>query len=133
MKIVKVGHVGIAVKNMDETLKFYTDVLGVKKSDIKDMTMPGAMRLVTIKTPGANLEFVQYLSDKEVLSKYFEGKADAIHHVAINVDDIVAALTAVKKAGGTLVHEKPMEIPGGIKVAFALPKGSKVLIEFMQG
>jgi predicted enzyme related to lactoylglutathione lyase len=81
---------------------------------------------------GSNLEFVQYLSEKEVLAKYADPKADAVHHIGIYVDDILAALATVKKEGGTLIQEKPMQIPGGLKVAFALPKDSKVMIEFME-
>ena len=132
MKIEKVDHVGISVKNMDTTLKFYTDNMGVKKSDITDVTVPGRMRMATLKLGGANLEFVQYLSETDVLYKYVDAKADAIHHVAIYVDNIEEALNTVKKTGGVLVHEKPMKLPSGLKVAFALPKDSKVMIEFME-
>jgi methylmalonyl-CoA/ethylmalonyl-CoA epimerase len=132
MQIEKVDHIGIAVKNMDLTLKFYMEQLGVKKSDIEDMTVPGQMRMATIKIAGANLELVQYLNENEVLAKYAVPGTDAIHHVAIYVDDILEALKKVKNAGGTLIHEKPMEIPGGLKVAFALPANSKVMIEFME-
>ncbi len=132
MKIEKVDHVGISVKNMDATLKFYTEQLGVNKSEISDMTVPGMMRMATIKAAGANLEFVQYLNEKEVLAQYADTKADAIHHVAIYVDNIADTLARVKKEGGTLIHEKPMVIPGGLRVAFALPKESHVMIEFME-
>jgi methylmalonyl-CoA/ethylmalonyl-CoA epimerase len=132
MKIEKVDHIGISVKNMDTTLKFYTDNLGVKKSDIIDQMVPGRMRMATIKLAGANLELVQYLDNTDVLYKYADAKADAIHHVAIYVDNIEEALNTVKKTGGVLVHEKPMKLPSGLKVAFALPKDSKVMIEFME-
>lgn len=132
MLIEKVDHVGIAVKDMDTTLKFYTEQMGVKKSDIRDMTMPGMMRMATITLAGANLEFVQYLNKKEVLAGYADPQLDSIHHVALYVDNIVEALARVKKEGGTLIHDKPMVIPGGLKVAFALPKASKVMIEFME-
>jgi catechol 2,3-dioxygenase-like lactoylglutathione lyase family enzyme len=46
MKIDKVDHVGIAVKDIDATLKFYKENLGVKKEDIEDVTAAGMMRLV---------------------------------------------------------------------------------------
>jgi methylmalonyl-CoA epimerase len=132
LKIDKFDHVGISVKNMDNTLKFYTENLGVKKSDITDMTIPDQIRLATIKLPGASLEFVEYLNDKEVLSKYADPRADAIHHFAVFVDNLAETMSKIKKSGGTLIHETPMEIPGGVKVAFALPKASNVMIEFME-
>jgi methylmalonyl-CoA epimerase len=132
MKIDKVDHVGIAVKDIDATLKFYKENLGVKKEDIEDVTAPGMMRLVTVKLPGANLEFVQYLNDKEILAEYAVPGTDSIHHIGIYVDDIKAVLSAVKKAGGTLIHETPLEIGGGRQIAFALPKSSNVMIEFME-
>jgi methylmalonyl-CoA epimerase len=124
--------VGISVKNLDETIKFYTENFGIKKSDITEMTVPDAVRIATIKVPGANLEFVQYLSEKEILSRFGNPASDSIHHVAINVDNLADTLAAVKKQGGTLVYEKPMQLPGGRLIAFALPKNSHVLIEFMQ-
>ncbi len=133
MRIEKVEHVGIAVKNLDESLKFYTDILGVKKSDITEMGVPNVMRIATVKVPGANLELVQYLNEKEVLAKFGNPAADSIHHVALNVDNIVETLAAVKKQGGTLIHEKPLQLPGGRQIAFALPRNSHVLIEFMEG
>ena len=132
MHIEKVDHVGISVKNIDTALKFYTNNMGVKKSDIIDHLVPGRMRLATIKLAGANLELVQYLDNADVLFKYADAKTDAIHHVAMYVDNIEEALNIVKNAGGVLLHEQPMKLPGGLKVAFALPKDSKVMIEFME-
>jgi len=133
VKIEKVDHVGISVRNLDETLKFYMDNFGIKKTDIVEMGVPNQMKIATIKLAGTNLEFIQYLNPKDLLAKFGNPAADSIHHVAVNVDNIADTLAALKKQGGTLIHEKPIELPGGRKIAFALPKNSHVLIEFMQG
>ncbi len=132
MKIEKVDHIGISVKNMDTALKFYTEVMGIKKGDISEEGIPGKMRLATVKIGGANLELVQYMDKNDKLYKYADAAADSIHHVAMYVDNIEEALNTLKKSGGNLLHEKPMKIPSGLKVAFALPKDSKVMIEFME-
>jgi methylmalonyl-CoA/ethylmalonyl-CoA epimerase len=126
LKIEKVEHIGIAVKNIDETLKFYTGVMGIKSADIQMGGNPAVMKMATINTAGAKLEFLQRLDPKSAVN------IDVIDHVAIKVDNIEETLSAVKKDGGTLIHEKPMQF-GGKKIAFALPKNSQVMIEFMEG
>jgi methylmalonyl-CoA epimerase len=132
VKIEKVDHIGISVKDMDAAMKFYVDIIGIKKSDISEEGIPGKMRLATVKIAGANLELVQYMDKNDKLYQYADANSDSIHHVAMYVDDIEEALSTLKKSGGTLLHEKPMKIPNGLKVAFALPKDSKVVIEFME-
>ena len=127
MKVKKVEHIGISVKNMDETLKFYTDVLGIKSADIKTGGVPGRMKMATINLPGSGIELLQSLDPnaKPV-------QADTIAHMAIEVEDIVEALRILKGSGATLIHEKPMQLPTGRKVAFVIPKDSQVSIELVE-
>jgi methylmalonyl-CoA/ethylmalonyl-CoA epimerase len=72
------------------------------------------------------------MDPKEPLLKYADSQMDNVHHYAINVDNIVEALSVIKKSGGTLIHETPMQLPTGRKIAFVLPKNSKVLIELLE-
>jgi methylmalonyl-CoA/ethylmalonyl-CoA epimerase len=132
MKMEKFDHVGMTVKNLDETLKFYTDTLGVKKSEIQTNARPGVMRSATISASGGKIEFLEFADPKEPLLKYADAKFDNIHHFAINVDNIEEALSQIKKLGGTLIHEKPMQMPTGRKIAFVIPPNSKVLIELLE-
>jgi methylmalonyl-CoA/ethylmalonyl-CoA epimerase len=132
MKLEKFDHVGMTVKNLDVTLKFYTDIMGVKDSDIQKGGRPGVMRTATITTSGGNIEFLEFADPKEPLLKYADSKFDNIHHYAVNVDNIEEALSVIKKQGGTLIHEKPMQTPTGRKIAFVLPPNSKVLIELLE-
>jgi methylmalonyl-CoA/ethylmalonyl-CoA epimerase len=127
MKVKKLEHVGIYVKNMDETLKFYTDVLGVKSADIQIGGVPGIMKMATIKLPEGVIELLQNLDAKAPKTE-----SDTLDHLAIEVDDIVQALALLKSKGATLVHEKPMQLPTGRKVAFFKPAGSRVSIELVQ-
>ena len=131
MKIEKVEHIGIKVINLDETLKFYTDVMRISKSDISVSGSPDFIRMATIKTPGSLIELLQF-SPSHPLAKFGDTNTDSIHHMAIIVENIEEALSTIKKLGGTLVHDKPVQLPSGRKIAFALPKNSKVLIEFME-
>jgi methylmalonyl-CoA/ethylmalonyl-CoA epimerase len=127
MKFKKLEHVGISVKNMDETLKFYTDVLGVKSADIQVGGVPGAMKMATIHMGGSIIELLQNLDPKAP-----PVEADVIAHMAIEVEDIVQALSWLKSKGATIIHEKPMVLPGGRKVAFFMPARSKVSIELVE-
>jgi methylmalonyl-CoA epimerase len=131
MKMEKVAHVGIKCLNLDESIKFYTEILGIKNSDISVMEIPNDVRIATINRPEASIELLQFISQGP-LAKFGDDKVDSIHHYAIDVDNITDVLTEIKKSGGTLLNDKPMELPNGRKVAFALPKNSKVLIEFIQ-
>jgi methylmalonyl-CoA/ethylmalonyl-CoA epimerase len=127
VKVKKVEHIGISVKNMDETLKFYTDVLGIKSSDIKVGGRPGAMKMANISLPGCSIELLQNLDPKAP-----PVQADTIAHMAIEVDNIIEALSILKSQGATLIHEKPMQLPTGRKVAFVIPKDSQVSIELVE-
>ena len=132
MKLEKVDHVGITVKNLDDTLQFYTAVMGVKKTNIQMGGRPGVMRSATIDLPGGKIEFLEFADPQEPLLKFADSKSDNLHHFAVNVDNIEEALSAIKKQGGTLVHEKPLQMPTGRKIAFILPPNSKVLIELLE-
>jgi methylmalonyl-CoA/ethylmalonyl-CoA epimerase len=132
MKVERVEHIGITVKNLDETLKFYTGVLGINSSEIDAGEVPGILKAATIRTRGSKIELIQFLTSQDVLFKYADKEADNIHHFAVNVDNISESLSAIKKDGGTLIHEKPVVLPTGRKIAYVMPKNSKVLIEFME-
>ena len=118
MKLEKVDHVGIAVKNLDETLKFYTDVMGINKNNIERSEVPGTIKIATIVLPDCKMEFVEFIDLRSPQAKYADSKADCIHHFAIIVDNIEAALNAIRNQGGTLVTEKPMQMPSGRKNRF---------------
>jgi methylmalonyl-CoA/ethylmalonyl-CoA epimerase len=132
MKVEKVEHIGISVKDIDEALKFYTETLGIQKNAIEVFDIPNVMRVANVVLPGGKIEIVQNLNKQDMLLKYSNPAGDSIHHIGVVVDNIVETLAAVKKQGGTLVHEKPMQISDGRRIAFALPKNSRVLIEFME-
>jgi methylmalonyl-CoA/ethylmalonyl-CoA epimerase len=127
VKVKRVEHIGISVKDIDATLKFYTGVLGIKPADIKTGGVPGVMKMATINLPGTGIELLQNIDPKAP-----PVQADTIAHMAIEVDDIVGALSILKSQGATLVHEKPMQLPTGRKVAFVMPKDSRVSIELVE-
>lgn len=131
MRLERVDHIGITVKNLDETLKFYTDTMNVNKSDIQTGGRSG-VRSATISLPGGKIEFLEFADSNEPLLKFADSKVDNIHHFAVNVDNIEEALSIIKKQGGTLIHEKPKQTSTGRKIAFVLPPKSKVLIELLE-
>ena len=127
MKVKKLEHIGMSVKDRDETLKFYTEVLGIKSGDIKVSGVPGRMKMATIHLGSSEIELLQNVDPKAP-----PVQADTISHMAIEVDNILEALSMLKSKGATLIHEKPMQLPSGRKVAFVLPKDSKVSIELVE-
>jgi methylmalonyl-CoA/ethylmalonyl-CoA epimerase len=132
VNLERVEHIGISVKNLDETLKFYTDIMGVKPGDIEKSELPGVIKSAILRTNGSKIELLQFLDPQDPVAKFSDRQADGIHHFAVNVDNITEALSRLKKDGATLIHEKPMTLPSGRKIACFLPRNSKVMIELME-
>jgi len=127
MKVKNLEHVGIAVKNTDDTVRFYTDVLGIEPGNIQTSVVPGQVKLTVINIGKGQIELLENLNPKSP-----PVEADNIAHMAIEVEDIEGTLAQLKSKGATLIHEKPMVLPSGRKVAFVVPAGSRVSIELVE-
>lgn len=130
--ITGVRHIGIAVSDLDEAIKFYRDVLGLKLEDaheVKDMKM----RMAFFSTGGeTSIELVQPTDSESALAKFLEKRGEGVHHIAFQVDNIESALEVAKKKGLLLIDEKPRVGAHGTKIAFIHPKSTRgVLIEFV--
>ncbi len=128
--IRKIDHLGVAVKNVEESAKFYRDILGLETGE--PMERHG-MKMVFVKIGESNFELIEDQNPDSVIAKYIEKKGEGIHHVSMVVDDIEAELKAVKEKGVTLIDEKPRIGAEGFPVAFLHPRSTNgVLVEFCQ-
>ena len=130
--ITGVRHIGIAVSDLDEAIKLYRDVLGLRLKDVcdaKEMKMRVAFFSTGDKT---EIELIQPTDNETSLAKFIEKRGEGIHHIALEVDDIESALTTAKKKGLLLIDEKPRMGIHGNKIAFIHPKNTRgVLFEFV--
>ena len=129
---VGMDHVGIAVKNLDEAIHVYRDLLGFKLMGVHVLA-ERKIKIALISTGGeTQIELVQPLDAESTVAKFLETRGEGIHHFAIRVEDIEAALADMKKNGVTLIDETPRVGAEGKKVAFVHPKSTKgVLLELV--
>lgn len=129
--IARIDHIGIAVNSIDEALKLYTDVLGLKVSGIETVAEQ-KVRTVIIPIGESKLELLESTSPDGVIARFIEKKGEGIHHLALAVDDINEALEVMKKKGIPLIDEKPRKGVENTDIAFLHPKGTKILLELVE-
>ncbi|PRR86233.1 methylmalonyl-CoA epimerase [Clostridium luticellarii] len=128
----KIDHVGIAVKSIEESLKFYEGVLGLKCTGTEEVK---SQKVITAFIPlgESELELLEPTSEDSPIAKFIEKKREGIQHIAVRVDNVEAALEELKEKGIRLIDEKPRDGAGGAKIAFVHPKSTKgVLLELCQ-
>ncbi|HVO36758.1 MAG TPA: methylmalonyl-CoA epimerase [Candidatus Acidoferrum sp.] len=129
---VGVDHVGVAVRNLEEAISIYRDALGFKLEGVHTLT-ERKVKVAFFSTGGqTQIELLEPLSSDSTVGKFLESHGEGIHHLAMKVNDIEAALEALKKKGVTLIDEKPKDGAEGKKIAFVHPKSTKgVLLELV--
>jgi methylmalonyl-CoA/ethylmalonyl-CoA epimerase len=129
---MKIDHLGIAVKSIEETLKFYRDMLGLTLADSEIVADQG-VEVAMLPIGESRIELLQPISAESPVARFLEKRGAGIHHICIEVDDIRAQLAQLKAAGAQLIDEQPKRGAGGHLIAFVHPKSSSgVLIELVQ-
>jgi methylmalonyl-CoA/ethylmalonyl-CoA epimerase len=128
----KINHIAIAVSDIEESAKFYQNVLGLSLSDVEvvpaQKTRAGFFRIGEM-----NIELVQPSETDSPLVKFLETKGQGIHHICFEVDDVEAEVSTFLEKGATMVDQKPRPGAHQTKVAFVHPKSSSgVLIELCE-
>ncbi len=131
MKVTKVNHIGIAVKDIDEAARLYTDILGLKVTNIEVVSDQNAKTAI-IPVGDTKIELIQSTSPEGTIAKFIENKGEGLHHIALEVDDIKDALQAVSSKGVRLIDENPRRGVENTDIAFLHPKGTKILLELVE-
>ncbi|HPB66208.1 MAG TPA: methylmalonyl-CoA epimerase [Spirochaetales bacterium] len=130
--VVKVDHIGIAVSNLEETLKVYTDLLGMQLHGTETVEEQ-KVKTAFLPVGDSEIELLESTAQDGPIAKFIETRGQGIQHIAFKVDDIEAALAELKAKGVRLIDEKPRYGAGGAKIAFLHPKATNgVLIELCQ-
>jgi len=121
--IKQIDHIGIAVKDLDEQMKFYTDVLGLICSGIEEV--PDQKVKVAIFPVGeVRIELLQPTAQDSPIAKFLERKGEGIHHVAYSITDLEGNLKRLEAKQVQLIDSKPRIGAGGHKIAFLHPKST---------
>jgi len=132
MNIDVVDHIGVAVKSIVEALKFWEGMLGVKCHGVEEVA-DQKVKTAFLPIKDTEIELLEGTSEESPVSKFIEKKGEGIHHMAIRVENLEAALAELKEKGVRLIDEKPRLGAGGAKIAFLHPKATGgVLLELCQ-
>ncbi|MCK4403664.1 MAG: methylmalonyl-CoA epimerase [candidate division Zixibacteria bacterium] len=132
MKLDKIEHIGIAVKDIGEVSKFYKDVFECQISEEIDVP-ERKIRIAFTEISGVKLEFVMPTDKESVVAKFIDKRGEGIHHICFEVEDVEKATTELKDKGVELVDDRPRMGAEGKKIVFIKPKSTHgVLVELKQ-
>ena len=130
-KLKKINHVAVVVSDIDESLKFWQDGLGIKLDHIEDVPSQKAM-VAFLPLGESEVELVKPTSPDTGAGKFLAERGGGMHHLCFEVDDIDEMLVDLKAKGVRLINEEPQVLPGR-KMAFVHPKSTGgVLVELYE-
>lgn len=129
---MRIAHIGIAVKDAETALQFYKKSLGLEPSHIETVESQ-QVKTVHIPIGESSIELLESTSPDGVVAKFIEKRGEGIHHIAIEVPDIIESLALMKTEGYRLIDETPRKGAGGTLIAFVHPRSTHgVLLELIQ-
>lgn len=125
-----IAHIGLAVRDLDEILPFYRDVLGLPEVPLDDAD--GA-RIAGLQAGASLVELLEPAADASPIGKFIAKRGPGIHHVCFAVDDLEATLARCRDAGVRLIDEVPRLGAEGKRIAFLHPGSTAgVLVELTE-
>ncbi len=130
-KVKKINHVAIVVSDLDGSLQFWRDALGLPLDHIEDVPSQKA-QVAFLPVADGEVELVKPMDETSGSAKFLADRGPGMHHLCFEVDDIEAMLVQLKQKGVRLINEAPHELEGR-KIAFVHPKSTGgVLVELYQ-
>lgn len=128
----KIEHIGIAVKDIEESEQIYTSLFG--HGPYKREVIESQKVITSFFRSGPNkIELVQATSEESPIFKFIEKRGEGLHHIAYDVTDIKMELARLKEAGFRLINEHPVKGADNKMIAFVHPKSTGgTLIELCQ-
>lgn len=132
MSISHIEHIGIAVKNLDEAIKFYENVLGLKCYAVEEV-VDQKVKTAFFMVGQTKIELLESTSPDGPIGKFIEKKGEGIHHIAYAVNGLNEKLQDVKSKGVQLIDENARKGAEELNIAFLHPKSTfGVLTEFCE-
>ncbi|WP_210470426.1 methylmalonyl-CoA epimerase [Sporosarcina sp. 6E9] len=118
-----VDHIGIAVKNIEDSLDYYIHTLGLTLLEIEEVESQ-KVRVAFIDAGNIKLELLEPMNEGGAVAKFIEKRGEGIHHIAFGVTDIRSRMVELEEKGVQLLSDSPKPGAGGAEVAFMHPKSS---------
>ncbi|MRR17886.1 MAG: methylmalonyl-CoA epimerase [Deltaproteobacteria bacterium] len=131
MNILKLDHIGIAVKSLAQSAKLY-ELLGIRSTGVEEVAEQ-KVKVSFFPVGDSEIELLESTSPDGPIARYIEKNGEGIQHLALRVDNIEAALAELKAKGVRLIDEKPRYGAGGARIAFVHPKSTGgILLELSE-
>ncbi len=130
----RIDHVAIIVRNIEQALAFYRDILGIIPGEIRDVpTEQVRIAFLPLGGPsGTEIELIEPISPDSSLAKFLEKRGEGLHHICLEVDDIEVALQEMQERGTPVLDQQPRIAAEG-RAIFVHPKGTNgVLLELLE-
>jgi len=128
---MKLDHIGIAVKNIDETLAIYKKLMQFQEKRTEVATQKAKVALIPVG--GVSLELLEPTSEDSAVWKFIAERGEGLHHIAFEVENVEASMEEFKAKGFRFLYDKPAPGKFGSRVNFMHPKETgRVLIELTQ-
>lgn len=121
MEITHIEHIGIAVKNLEESIKYYETVLGLKCYSIEEVK-DQRVKTAFFKVGQTKIELLESTEAEGPIGKFIEKKGEGIHHIAFAVNNIEKALADAEAKGVQLIDKSPRKGAEGLDIGFLHPK-----------
>jgi methylmalonyl-CoA/ethylmalonyl-CoA epimerase len=130
--MVKIDHIGVAVKSIRDALKLYSDLLGIEPLG-EEVVEERGIKVCFIRIGETKVELLQPVREDSEISKYLEKKGEGLHHVAYHVDNLKEMISKAKDIGLKPLSDEPKAGAHNTLVAFLHPKTTNgVLTELVQ-
>ena len=129
---VELDHIGIAVSQLDESLKFFRDALGLEISECEEVPSQ-RVRAQFVPVGTATLELLEATAEDSAIARFIKRKGPGLHHITLRVEDLNLVLNQLRDRGVQLINEVPRPGAEGARVAFIHPSSAHgVLVELKE-
>ncbi|MBN2395508.1 MAG: methylmalonyl-CoA epimerase [Candidatus Atribacteria bacterium] len=128
----KIDHIGVAVKNLENSLHIFRDLLGMECSG-EEIVKDQEVKVAFLPVGESEIELLESTSPEGSIAKFIESRGEGIHHIAFKVKDLESMISDLQQKGVRLIDQKPRYGAGGVKIAFLHPKSTNgILIELCE-
>src|SRR5512135_1631445 len=123
-EIKRIHHIAMLVEDIDHSLEFWRDILGISPQRIADISSEAA-RIAFLPLGESEIELVQPMTSDSGLSRYLEKHGPGIHHLCLEVKDIANLIIRLKTKGVEMISDQPKLGDDGRLYAFIHPKSTQ--------
>ena len=129
---MKIDHIGIATRSIEEGLAVWQDTLGLEPDTAEEVAEQG-VKICMLPVGDTHVELLEPLTPDSAVGKFLAKRGPGLHHIAVEVADIYGSLEQLKQRGARLIDETPRVGAGGSLIAFVHPSSTNgVLLELVQ-